>query len=226
MKRRCFFLLMGFFLFVILTSCATTDGYRRDTRTGRARGVWHRVHEGQTLWRIAKTYRVTLEEIKSANDMDDVVHIARGTWVFIPNAESVLYVQGNVETPLAETEDVEFVWPVKGDVVRPFGKTENDFHYGIDIRPARGGDVVSSQGGKVVLAGMIRGYGNTIIIEHDNNYCTLYSKNIKSFVTEGQMVKKNHVIAKASGTGDPASNVVHYELFFKGKPVNPLYYLP
>jgi lipoprotein NlpD len=73
---------------------------------------------------------------------------------------------------------------------------------------------------------MIRGYGTTIIIEHENNYCSLYSKNIKSLVKEGQLVDKNSVIAKAGTVTSAISDVVHYELFYKGKPVNPLYYLP
>jgi murein DD-endopeptidase MepM/ murein hydrolase activator NlpD len=95
---------------------------------------------------------------------------------------------------------------------------------------------VASEGGTVILSGSIRGYGNTIIIEHESDFCSLYSRNIQSLVEEGQLVKKNAVIArfvperpaagKSPGNKSPEGDVIHYELFYKGKPVNPLYYLP
>jgi lipoprotein NlpD len=124
------------------------------------------------------------------------------------------------------------VWPVKGQVVRSFGKLKNDFNYGIDLRAEGAQNVLASEGGIVILSGSIRGYGNTIIIEHENDFCSLYSRNIQSLVKEGQSVKKNTVIARvvperpSAGGKDGEENVFHYELFYKGKPVNPLYYLP
>jgi septal ring factor EnvC (AmiA/AmiB activator) len=188
--------------------------------------VWHRIQEGQTLWRIAKTYRVTLENIKEANDLNDVVHIAQGTWIFIPGTTRVMYVQGNITGSADNIESMDFQWPVTGEVVKHFGKHHDDFNYGIDVQVKGTQNVVASQRGVVVLANTIRGYGNTIIIEHDNNFCSLYATNIISLVNEGQEVEMNTVIAKTSTTRGSGREVVHYELFFKGKPVNPLYYLP
>jgi LysM domain len=88
-------------LAVFLASCASVQGGKRAGSSPSAasdqerRGVWHRVMEGQTLWRIAKTYRVTLEQLKESNDLVDTVHVPEGAWLFVPNAERVLYVQGN-----------------------------------------------------------------------------------------------------------------------------------
>jgi len=223
--KKWYLFVMLLSLLALLFSCATTGSmYKSEEKNSR--GIWHRVQEGQTLWRIAKTYRVTLEEIKEANDIVDVVHVAKGTWILIPNADRVLYVQGNVDTLHEKGVDLGFIWPLKGEIVNSFGKKENDFLYGIDIKSTRNQDVVATLEGKVVLSGMIRGYGTTIIIEHENNYCSLYSKNIKSLVKEGQLIDKNSVIAKAGTVTSAISDVVHYELFYKGKPVNPLYYLP
>jgi hypothetical protein len=223
--RALFILLLGATA-LLLFSCATTGELYRTTDEIRAAGVWHRVEEGQTLWRIAKTYRVSLEEIKGANDIDDVVHVAKGTWLIIPNAEKTLYVQGSADTEAEQMYDPGFIWPLKGQIVSSYGKTGEDFHYGIDIKSAKNQDIVATLSGTVVLSSTIRGYGPTIIIEHENDFCSLYSNNIKSLVHEGQRVNKNSVIAKA-GVGNTASNdALHYELFFKGKPVNPLYYLP
>ena len=223
--RVLFILLLGATAF-LLFSCATTGEVYKTSDEIRAAGVWHRVEEGQTLWRIAKTYRVSLEEIKGANDIEDVVYVAIGTWLIIPNAEKTMYVQGSADAESEEEYDPGFIWPLKGQVVSSFGKSGEDFHYGIDIKSAKNQDIVATLSGTVVLSSTIRGYGPTIIIEHENNFCSLYSKNIKSLVHEGQQVGKNSVIAKAGAGGAASADALHYELFFKGKPVNPLYYLP
>ena len=220
--RNIFFLL---FATLFLFSCATTQITQRPGTGTYERGVWHRVNEGQTLWRISKTYRVDLESIKEANDIDDVVHIAQGTWIFIPGVEKLLYVQGNVESS-PEKATLEFVWPTSGEVVRSYGKDKNDFNYGIDIHLKGNENIVATHRGKVVLSGKIRGYGTTLIIEHDNNFCSLYSRNIRILVKEGQTVRKSQVIGKSESQKGSERYVVHYELFHKGKSINPLYYLP
>jgi len=218
------FLLLFFIVFFF--SCTTTQNIYRQVDTSYERGVWHRVKEGQTLWRIAKTYRVSLEEIKKVNDIEDVVHISQGTWIFIPEATSILFVQGNeIDTP-REYEKLDFVWPLKGEVIRSYGKHQTDFNYGIDLKPNGNQDIVAAQSGVVVISDTIRGYGNTIIIEHGNDFYSLYSRNITSLVKEGQTVKINAVIARVNSVKGSDKEVVHYELFYKGKPVNPLYYLP
>lgn len=211
---------------LVLLSCTTTQKIYRTDSTAFGKGVWHRVEEGQTLWRIAKTYRVSLEDIKEANDMDDVVHISTGTWMFIPDAKKVMYVQGNTYGSPQEYGNFKFAWPVKGEIVKSFGKHQNDFNYGIDLKTRDNENILAAQKGIVVVSNIIRGYGNTIIIEHDNDFCSLYSRNLKSFVKEGQTVEKNTIIAKMDAVKNIDKAVFHYELFYKGKPVNPLYYLP
>lgn len=228
MKVWVYMKILGFLSAILLfvLSCTATTQLVKDMSTVQKRGVWHRVEEGQTLWRIAKTYRVSLEELKLTNDIEDVVHIARGSWIFIPGAEKVLYVQGNTYSSPQEYAKFEFSWPVKGEVVKPFGKYENDFNYGIDVRIKENENVLATQKGVVVFSNVIRGYGNTIVIEHENDFCSLYSRHIRSFVREGQKVEKNTIIARVDSGKSPQGALIHYELFYKGKPVNPLYFLP
>ncbi|HEB30820.1 MAG TPA: LysM peptidoglycan-binding domain-containing protein [Spirochaetes bacterium] len=228
MNVRIFLKVKILFLLLILlaVSCTTTQNSYRQEKTTYQKGVWHRIKEGQTLWRIAKTYRISLEEIKEANDIEDVVHIYQGTWIFIPDATKVLFVQGNLLDTKEEIHKLDFIWPVEGEIVKSYGKHKNDFNYGIDLKTNGIQNVVSVLEGVVVLSDTIRGYGNTIIIEHDNDYSSLYSANIVSLVKEGQTVKSNMVIAKTNTVKNSNKAVVHYELFYKGKPVNPLYYLP
>jgi lipoprotein NlpD len=220
MKKILYVLALGALLLSVF-SCATT-GLVRDSAGSGQGGVWHRVREGQTLWRIAKAYAVSLEEIKQSNDLQDVVHVEAGTWVKIPGAEKVLAVEEAAGAEPGQAVAMDFSWPVRGEVITPYGKMENSFSFGIDIKSSGNREVRASQDGTVVLAGMIRGYGDTIIIEHANSYCTLYARNIRSLVSEGQKVRRDTVIARSE---DP-SRPVHYELFFDGKPVNPLFYLP
>jgi len=213
-------------LAILINSCATTQKVSMTTNDNSSRGVWHRIREGQTLWRIAKTYHVSLEELKEINEIEDVVHVRQGTWIFIPNAKKVLYVQGNINDAEVENTRMNFIWPIKGEVVKSFGKIGKDYNYGIDIKTRANENVVATMSGVVVLSGLIRGYGDTIIIEHDHDFCSLYSRNIKSLVNEGQTIEKSNVIAKFVPIKKSSKEIMHYELFYKGKPVNPLYYLP
>jgi hypothetical protein len=212
---------------LITFSCGTTTQILKEGASSYEKGVWHKIEEGQTLWRIAKTYRVGLEELKEVNDIQDVVHVSRGSWIFIPGAAKLLYVQGNSQG--SHPQDIarlSFNGPVKGEIIRPFGKFENDFNFGIDVRIRGDENVLATQKGTVVLTNVLRGYGTTIIIEHDDDFCSLYSRDIKSVVKEGQSVDQNTVIARVDTGKNLESTVVHYELFYRGKPVNPLYYLP
>ncbi|MBN2324291.1 MAG: peptidoglycan DD-metalloendopeptidase family protein [Spirochaetes bacterium] len=221
MKRIVLLILAALFLI----SCAGTQVAQRTDSSRYERGVWHRIKEGQTLWRISKTYRVDLEALKDANEIEDVVHIAQGTWIFIPGASKLLYVQGNVESS-PEEATLDFVWPTSGEVVRSYGKEKNDFNYGIDIDLRGNENILATQSGTVVLSGKIRGYGPTLIIEHDNNFCSLYSKNLRILVKEGETVRRSQVVGKPESNGGSAQRIVHYELFHEGKSINPLYYLP
>ena len=211
---------------MILGSCATTEGLYRSDSLSSTKGVWHRIEEGQTLWRIAKTYRVPLEILKDANDINDVVHIATGTWIYIPDADRVLYVQGNTHGLPQNEGKRDFSWPVKGEVVKNFGKDQKDFNYGIDLMTRTKENIIATQRGVVVLSNKIRGHGNTIIIEHEDDFFSVYSKNIRSIVQEGQKVERNTIIARVEPENGSDKALIHYELFYKGKPVNPLYYLP
>ena len=112
-----------------------------------------------------------------------------------------MYVHGSADAEPEEEYDPGFIWPLKGQVVNSFGKSGGDFHYGIDIKSAKNQDIVAPLPGTVVLSSTIRGYGPTIIIEHENNFCSLYSKNIKSLVREGQQVSKNSVIPRTGPRG-------------------------
>ena len=112
-------------------------------------------------------------------------------------------------------------WPAKGKVTTEFNETNK----GIDIAGKVGEPVLAAADGKVVYAGnSLRGYGNLVIVKHDNTYLTAYAHNSKLLVKEGDSVRKGQRIAEMGDT-DTNSPKLHFELRVNGKPVNPTPYL-
>lgn len=116
---------------------------------------------------------------------------------------------------------IRLSWPAKGKVSAEFNETNK----GIDIAGKVGEQVLAASEGKVVYAGnSLRGYGNLVIIKHDNTYLTAYAHNSKLIVKEGDAVRKGQKIAEMGDT-DATSPKLHFELRVNGKPVNPTPYL-
>jgi lipoprotein NlpD len=118
-----------------------------------------------------------------------------------------------------------WIWPVTGKVVREFSP-QDTFSKGIHISASMDTPVVSSRSGEVVYAGSgLKGYGNLIIIRHDDTYISAYAHNKTIAVKEGQIVQRGQKIGEVgmSGTQFPK---LHFEIREHGKPINPLKMLP
>ncbi|WP_057180326.1 MULTISPECIES: peptidoglycan DD-metalloendopeptidase family protein [Colwellia] len=116
-------------------------------------------------------------------------------------------------------------WPVKGKVVKLFSNSAQG-NKGIDITGRRGTIIKSSAQGKVVYAGnALRGYGKLIIIKHNDDYLSAYAHNDRILVKEQQRINIGDVIATMGDT-DTNKVMLHFEIRFRGKSVNPLKYLP
>jgi len=119
----------------------------------------------------------------------------------------------------------KWIWPAKGRVVSAYSATKQG-NKGIDIAGLKGSNVVASAAGKVVYAGnALRGYGNLIIIKHNDNYLSAYAHNDSIFVKEKQRIKQGQIIAKMGNTESERVQL-HFEIRFRGKSVNPKNYLP
>lgn len=123
----------------------------------------------------------------------------------------------------ARADGVNFVWPAKGDVVATFdGKTNK----GIGIGGEAGSPVTAAADGRVVYAGSgLRGYGNLVILKHNDTLLTAYAHNQVLLVKEDQEVKQGQTIAQM-GSSDADRVKLHFEIRRLGKPVDPLAYLP
>ena len=116
-------------------------------------------------------------------------------------------------------------WPASGQVVRQF-HAGSTLAKGIDITAARGADVVSAGSGKVVYAGSgIVGYGKLIIIKNNESFLSAYADNDEILVREGDSVRMGDRIA-TMGLGRDGRPLLHFEIRYDGKPVDPLSYLP
>lgn len=118
---------------------------------------------------------------------------------------------------------VSFVWPAQGAVVSSFDEARNK---GVAIAGKVGDPVLAAADGRVVYAGAgLRGYGNLIILKHNNTYLTAYAHNQALLVREDQLVKQGQRIAEM-GSSDADRVKLHFEVRRQGRPVDPMTYLP
>jgi murein DD-endopeptidase MepM/ murein hydrolase activator NlpD len=123
-------------------------------------------------------------------------------------------------------------WPAEGEITSPFGWRVHPIfgtqrlHTGIDIGADYGDAIRAADGGVVIHADWMGGYGNAVIIDHGNGISTLYAHNSQLLVDEGQTVAKGQTVARCGSTGYSTGPHLHFEVRQNGSPVNPLNYLP
>ena len=122
----------------------------------------------------------------------------------------------------AGDEDVAFIWPASGALLAGFDEVRNK---GYDIAGKAGDPVLAAADGRVVYAGAgLRGYGNLIILKHNNTFLTAYAHNQALLVKEDQTVRRGQKIAEMGNT-DADRVKLHFEIRRQGKPVDPARYL-
>ena len=123
----------------------------------------------------------------------------------------------------AGADSITFLWPSQGEVIASFDEAKNK---GISIAGRIGDPVVAAADGRVVYAGAgLRGYGNLIILKHNNTFLTAYAHNQALLVREDQAVRQGQKIAEM-GSSDADRVKLHFEVRRQGKPVDPLGFLP
>ena len=124
---------------------------------------------------------------------------------------------------MSADDDIAWIWPAQGRLIAGFDEVKNK---GYDIDGKAGDAIIASGDGRVVYAGAgLRGYGNLIILKHNNTYLTAYAHNQTLLVKEDQSVKKGQKIAEM-GNSDADRVKLHFEIRRQGKPVDPAKYLP
>ncbi len=118
----------------------------------------------------------------------------------------------------------KFRWPAKGRVIANYGPRSDSTHNdGINIAVPMGTEVHAAENGVVAYAGSeLKGYGNLILLRHDNGWVTAYAHNEEILVKRGDKVKRGQAIAKAGKTGTVDQPQVHFEIRQGQKPVDPM----
>jgi lipoprotein NlpD len=121
---------------------------------------------------------------------------------------------------------LDWRWPTIGKVVQTFS-AEDPERKGVRISGRSGQPVVAIEAGRVVYSGSgLVGYGNLVIIKHDNQYLSAYGYNKKLLVQEGDKVARGEQIAQMGSPRNGAESMLHFEIRKEGKPIDPLPLLP
>ena len=141
----------------------------------------------------------------------------------VPPAASAAPPAASLPAPKDGDEDVNWAWPTSDAVVVPFDDVKVK---GLVFGGKAGNAVVAAADGRVVYAGSgLRGYGNLIILKHNNTYLTAYAHNQTLLVKEDQAVRRNQKIAEMGST-DADGVRLHFEIRKQGKPIDPAKLLP
>ncbi len=219
--------------------------------TRKPKGIFHTVLKNQTLWRICRAYKVSLQDVAELNNIKKTSQIRAGDKIFIPGAKKALSIKPVTDkrvTPQQKKKVIKkktkisvrkaspkkiishsgmFKWPVKGTVVKRFGIINKIKHDGINIKAPTGSIVKASSSGRVVFSAFLEGYGNTIIIEHGSSYATVYANNSKNLVTTGKRVQAGGKIATVGTSAEKSKTpYLHFQVRKYDKPRNPAFYLP
>lgn len=204
---------------------------------------WYTVKSTDTLYSIAWRYGLDYKELASWNQISDDYVINLGQRLIMREPDRSLSAQTVVTSiptsepaikptkPKAVAEVVyqnppsRWIWPVKGKLLNSFSLKQLN-RRGIDIAARLGEPVRATASGKVVYSGNgLVGYGNLIIIKHNETYLSAYAYCKERLVSEGAIVKAGSIIAKV-GQLKSKSARLHFEIRKNGKPVDPINYLP
>jgi len=117
----------------------------------------------------------------------------------------------------------KYTHPFSGEITSWFGWRDSTNHNGIDIDLNKGDPVVAAFEGKVRIAQRAGGFGNVVIIRHYNGLETVYGHLSKIKVKSGQVVRSGQVIGLGGSTGHSTGSHLHFEMRFKGIPINPVF---
>jgi murein DD-endopeptidase MepM/ murein hydrolase activator NlpD len=123
------------------------------------------------------------------------------------------------------------IWPTFGRITSSYGwrrhplTERGEFHCGIDIANLKGTPVRATADGRVVLAGWQGTYGRNVMIDHGHGFSTRYAHNSTILVKPGEKVIRGQIVALSGDTGTVTAPHLHYEVWYQGKPINPLLYV-
>lgn len=242
-------------ILLCLVSCSSNRAPVQDISVrGGNNSSYHTVSKGETLYAIAWRYGLDYKELARKNGINSSYTIYPGQRISLSgtapravansrtaarapisskrSSPSSTARSKSTTTPTAPprsvsspASQVSWQWPAAGRVIEGY-TSQKSLHMGVDIEGRLGESVVAAADGVVVYAGSgIRGYGNLLIIKHNDVYLSAYAHNSKLLVEEKATVRRAQKIAEIGSSGTDRSKL-HFEIRREGKPVDPLQYLP
>ncbi|MBV8139387.1 MAG: M23 family metallopeptidase [Deltaproteobacteria bacterium] len=189
------------------------------------------VKSGDTVYRIAARFAISTTALMNANGISNPRDLRVGQVLTIPGAyrgSPPAYAGSSHAFPYrGERASRQFGWPISdGMVSSGFGIRNGAMHQGIDIAAPEGTPVHAADGGTVIFSGALHGYGNVVIIGHDDDYATVYGHNQVNLVREGERVVRGQTIARIGTSGRTTGANLHFEVRYQNVAHNPLAYLP
>jgi lipoprotein NlpD len=232
-----------------LTACSSATVVRSPSAGGRAPassapkasvpkpGATVTVQRGDTLYAISRRTGITPQDLSAWNGLSspDMLYPGQTLRLYPAGAAGTTRPAGTAgatapprpAAPVAApiSSGFNWRWPADGVVVGSFVQGETT-KQGVDIAGASGQAVRAAADGVVVYSGNgLVGYGELIIIKHNEQWLSAYGHNRKRLVNEGQSVKAGQQIAEMGRSG-AARDMLHFEIRYNGKPVDPVLYLP
>ena len=213
------------------------SGCAGNSSEGSYSGSVYTVKRGDTLSRISRMTGTSVRDLARMNGISPPYTIEVGQKLKVSGAASsakkstaskTAKVVPSSAVPQSSWPPVGqrcWRWPASGKVVMTYTTSEGG-NKGIDIAGSRGQPVYAAGAGKVVYVGnQLRGYGNLVMIKHNEDYITAYAHNDKLLVNNGQSVKIGQKIA-TMGSSDADSVRLHFQIRYRATAIDPLRYLP
>ncbi|MGY0797968.1 peptidoglycan DD-metalloendopeptidase family protein [Lysobacter sp. A286] len=227
---------------IVLAACSSTVTREGGSASTPKYGASSVVQRGDTLYRIATENGIAMRDLAAWNGIP-------APYTIYPGQRLVLYpkagVAGSTTRPTSTTKPkpvaaapapskpakpplnsgVAWRWPVDGPLLNRFSAGDPT-KQGVDIGGTAGAPVRAAGDGTVVYSGSgLVGYGELIIIKHNEQWLSAYGHNRNRMVKEGTKISAGQQIAELGRTG-AARDMLHFEIRYNGKPVDPLLYLP
>lgn len=184
------------------------------------------VQKKDTLYSIAKNNGMTVDELKSLNNLSsNAISVGQRIWLAgrPTNAEADGKTVALTEAELQKSDRIrgDLAIPVIGKVSSEYGLRNGRPHKGIDISAKSGTPIHAVLDGVVVFSGVQGNYGNVVVVEHPDFVMTVYAHNSRNLVKVNDRVTKGQLIGYVGATGNSTGPHLHFEYRIKGKAINP-----
>lgn len=239
--RMWHFRIVVLLLSLLLTACSSDKAAKSSRNEGSFSGSVYTVKRGDTLSRISRMTGTSVGELARNNGISPPYTLRVGQKIRVKGQSGST---SSKKTTVAKTSSPRtsgsssvatvalpavgskcWRWPTSGNVVESFSNSDGG-NKGIDISGKRGQPVYAAAAGTVVYVGnQLRGYGNLVMIKHNEDYITAYAHNDTTLVNNSQKVKAGQQIATMGNSGADSVRL-HFQIRYRATAIDPIRYLP